>query len=327
MDELAAIAEANGGYLMRGQLNELGITDDGIRARLKAGVLKRIRHGTYVVKEVWSMLDETQRHVVLSRSVLDKLGDAVVATHQTACALHGFDLWGFDLRLVHVTRIDGRQGRREAGVVHHQGAVDIESDVVEVHGRLVVDPVRAAIEAASSSSVESGMVVLSSMMRVTGIPKAQVSEQVPSFRHWPGVRGADLAVRLSDARLESVGEVRSLHMFWRFRMPSPELQQEVLDADGRSVARSDFYWDAYRHTGEFDGFVKYGRLNPYTDDVGRVLTDEKMREDAVRRRELGMSRWTWPELGASVQARTASRICAEMDRSRQLYTRRAVHIS
>src|SRR5688500_2163037 len=92
MGELAAIAEANGGYLMRGQLNELGITDDLIRTQLKAGALKRIRHGTYVVNEVWSRLDETQRHVVLSRSVLDKLGDAVMATHQTACVLHGFDM-------------------------------------------------------------------------------------------------------------------------------------------------------------------------------------------------------------------------------------------
>lgn len=327
MDELAAIAEANGGYLMRGQLNELGITDDLIRARLKAGVLKRIRHGTYVVKEIWSMLDETQRHVVLSRSVLDKLGDAVVATHQTACALHGFDLWGFDLRLVHVTRIDGRQGRREAGVVYHQGVIDTESDVVEVDGRWVVNPVRAAVEAASSSSVEGGMVVLSSMLRATGVPKAEVSELVRSFRHWPGIRRAGLAVRLSDGRLESVGEVRSMHMFWRFRVPFPELQWEVLDVRGGVVARSDFYWDGYRHTGEFDGMVKYGRLNPYADDVGRVLTDEKTREDAVRRRELGMSRWTWPELGASVQSRTAERIHAEMDRSRQLYTRRAVHIS
>lgn len=327
MDELAAIAEANGGYLTRRQLNELGITDDGIRARLKAGVLKRIRHGTYVVKEVWSMLDESQRHVVLSRSVLDKLGDAVVATHQTACALHGFDLWGFDLRLVHVTRIDGRQGRREAGVIYHQGVIDSESDVVEIDGQLVVVPVRAAIEAASSSTVESGMVVISSMMRVSGVPKGQVSEQVRSFRHWPGVRRADLAVRLSDGRLESVGEVRSMHMFWRFRVPPPELQWEILDADGRVVARSDFYWDAYRHTGEFDGMVKYGRLNPYVDDVGRVLTDEKVREDGVRRRELGMSRWTWPELGGSVQSRTAARIQAEMDRSRQLYTRHAVHIA
>ena len=327
MEELAAIAEANGGYLMRRQLNELGITDDGIRARLRAGVLERIRHGTYVVKVVWSILDDTQRHVVRSRAVLDRLGGTVVATHQTACALHGFDLWGFDLRNVHVTRLDGRQGRREAGVVYHQGSVDSE-ELVEIDGRLTVDPVRSAIEAATSSSIEGGMVVLSSMMRVTGESKAQVSDRLRSFRHWPGVRRADVALRLSDGRLETVGEVRSMFMFWRFRMPVPDLQREIVDDDGRIVARLDFYWDAHRHAGEFDGLVKYGRLNPYSEkDVGRVLTDEKAREDAVRRRELGMSRWTWPELGSSVQSRTTSRIRVEMERSRRLYARSRVHIA
>ena len=117
-----------------------------------------------------------------------------------------------------------------------------------------------------------------------------------------------------------------MYMFWRFKMPFPDLQREIVDRNGVIVARSDFYWDAYRHAGEFDGMVKYGRLNPYADDVGRVLTDEKRREGAVRGCELGMSRWTWPELGTSVQGRTAARIHSEMVRSRRLYAPNALHI-
>jgi hypothetical protein len=324
MDELAAIANANGGYLMRGQLIDLGITDDEIRGRCRAGDLKRIRHGTYVVGAEWSLLDDVRRHVVLARSVLDKLGDAVVATHQTACALHGLDLWGCDLSSVHVTRVDGRQGRREAGVIHHQGAVT-ESDVVEIDGRLAIQPIRSAIEVATQS-IEVGMVVISSMMRVTATEKNEVRARIDALRHWPGIRAADVAARLSDGRLESVGEARSLFMFWRFKLPFPELQRGIVSPAGMVVARPDFFWETYRHTGEFDGMVKYGRLNPYVRDVGRVLTDEKAREDAIRSQGLGMTRWTWAELGTHVQARTASRIREEMERSRRLYARDAVHI-
>jgi hypothetical protein len=324
VQELAAIAEANGGYLMRGQLNELGLSDDEIRGRCRSGDLKRIRHGTYVVAAVWSLLDDVQRHVVLARSVLDKLGSAVVATHQTACALHGLDLWNCDLSLVHVTRIDGRQGRREAGVVHHQGVVP-ESDVVEIDGRAVVHPMRAAIEVATSS-IEVGMVVLSSMMRRTGVDKDEVHEAVEALDRWPGIRTAGLAARLADARLESVGEVRSLFMFWRFKLPFPEIQRRISNSLGVVIARSDFSWHAYRHVGEFDGLLKYGRLNPYDRDIGRVLTDEKSREDAIRSEGWGMTRWTWAELGTHVQKRTATRILEDMERSRRLYARGAVHI-
>ncbi len=318
-DDLAAIAEANGGYLMRGQLNDLGLTDEMIRARLRAGHLRRIRHGTYVVAPVWAVLSKTEKHVIITRSVLDKLGASVVASHQSAAAIHGLDLWGLDLSSVHVTRLDGLKGRREAGVVYHQGAVEPETEVQEVNGCLTVDPIRAAVETASWASVETGMVVLTSVMRIVGCDRDALRERASQFGHWPGMRRADLAIRLADRRLESVGEVRSLHMFWKFSVPAPELQHVVCDDHGHALARSDFYWHRFRHTGEFDGLIKYGRLNPKPDEPGRVLTDEKVREDRVREQLLGMSRWTWSDLAAPNQGRTIERIRADMERSRRLF--------
>ncbi|MET0450077.1 MAG: type IV toxin-antitoxin system AbiEi family antitoxin domain-containing protein, partial [Aeromicrobium sp.] len=74
MDDLTHIAEVNGGYLMRHQLNDLGYSDSMIRQAMRARLLRRVRHGTYVVKAVWDLLTPSQRHAVLTRSVLDKLG-------------------------------------------------------------------------------------------------------------------------------------------------------------------------------------------------------------------------------------------------------------
>jgi hypothetical protein len=110
-------------------------------------------------------------------------------------------------------------------------------------------------------------------------------------------------------------------MMWRNHIPYPELQWSVVTADGVTVARTDFAWIDACHTGEFDGLVKYGRLNPYAADPGRTIEDEKVREDSVRAESLGMSRWIWVDLAPLRQRRTAARIRDGMELSRKLYRR------
>jgi hypothetical protein len=85
----------------------------------------------------------------------------------------------------------------------------------------------------------------------------------------------------------------------------------------------DFDWEAWRHSGEFDGLIKYGRLNPDDVDPGLVLVDEKTREDAVRGTGRGMSRWTWPELPLR---RTVERLKYDLERSRTLYCHARTYI-
>ncbi|MCW2830696.1 MAG: hypothetical protein JWP31_1388, partial [Aeromicrobium sp.] len=175
-------------------------------------------------------------------------------------------------------------------------------------------------------SIEAGMVLATSAMRHGQFTKDELEDAGRRFDHWPGTRTARLAIRLADPRLESIGEVRSLFMMWRHHLPHPELQWEVVDDSGVLVARTDFAWIDACHTGEFDGLVKYGRLNPYSTDVGRVLSDEKIREDAVRDQPLGMSRWVWGDLAPTAQAATAARLRAAIERSRKLYRRNATTI-
>lgn len=321
MDDLVIIAEANGGYLMRHQLNDLGYGDSAIRQAVRAGVLLRVRHGTYVFAKLWALMSPAERLATTTRSVLDKLGPVAVASHLSASAMHRQDLWGVDVSTVHVTVLDGRRGRKEAGVVYHEGSLDPETEVVEMDGRQVVEPRRAVFESCSVAEIESGMVLAASAMRRLGISREELQDDGRRFDHWPGTRTARMAIRLADPRLESVGEARSLFMMWRNGVPYPELQWRVVTSDGTVVARVDFAWVHDRHTGEFDGLVKYGRLNPYGTDAGRVLTAEKTREDLVRAEQLGVDRWGWADLGGTRGAATALRINRGRDRSRQLYSR------
>ncbi|MBD8607688.1 hypothetical protein IFT73_12555 [Aeromicrobium sp. CFBP 8757] len=258
MDDLLRIADANGGYLLRHQLNDLGYRDSAIRQATRAGVLRRVRHGTYVFAAVWDLLSAPERLATLTRSVLDKLGPAVVATHQSASALHGHDLWGADLTTVHVSVLDGRRGRTEAGVVYHEGSIDVEDDIVQVDDRQVIEPRRAVFESCSLLGIESGMVLATSAMRDLGISREELEADGRRFEHWPGTRNARMSIRLADPRLESVGEVRSLFMMWSNGVPRPELQWEIVTSGGVLVARVDFAWIDDHHTGEFDGLVKYG---------------------------------------------------------------------
>lgn len=326
MDEIfGSIAVARGGYMFRGDLIDHGFRDKDIKAAVRAGLLTKLRHGTYAPAEPTGAMTPERRHFLIACSVADKLGDSVVISNVSAAAGHGCDTYEMDLNTVHLTRLDGKHGRHEAGVTFHVNRTDSGLDVVEIDGRLTVTPVRAVLETACSASIESGMVVASSAIRQGLFTQSELLDALPTTARWGGARRANLASRLADGRLETVGEVRSLHMMWQHGVPLPELQIEIV-VEGRTAARVDFGWLPDHHTGEFDGLMKYGRLNPHSTDVGKVLVSEKRREDLVREQLLGMSRWTWEDLAPRRRSITADRINRGRETSRQLYGRNAVHI-
>jgi hypothetical protein len=311
---------ALGGSLERHELLDLGYTDTTIRRSLRDGLLVRIRFGTYAHGPTWRAATPVERHRILARAVLGKLGRHVYASHHTAAALHGLDVWGVDLTEVQVGRLDQRTDRLDAGVRFHRGRIEPE-DLVEIDGVLVAPAVRAALETAHASSIESGAVTVTSVMRHHGATRDEVDAALRSMMSWPGSIDASTATALADPRLESVGEVRSMCFFRRHRIPMPEPQVEIRDRRGRFVARSDFGWRRWRHVGEFDGLAKYGRLNPHAADPGRVLVEEKQREDAIRSLGHGVSRWTWQDLEPRHAPTLAARILGDLERSKRLARR------
>jgi very-short-patch-repair endonuclease len=104
------------------------------------------------------------------------------------------------------------------------------------------------------------------------------------------VTQARQAVRLADARSESVGESRARLLlnalgFW----PTPQI--EIRDQDGRPLGRVDFLLENERVIIEFDGLMKYADAN------GRqALAAEKSREDRLRALGHEFVRLTWADL-------------------------------
>ena len=140
-----------GGYFFRADLIEAGGSDADLRAAKRSGLVVRLRHGTFALGEVVRRSTPEQKHLLVARSVLERLGPGVALSHHSAALAHAPHSFDVDLDAIHVTRLDGTHGRREAGVFYHVGALT-EADLVEVEGLRVTSPARAAFEAATIST-------------------------------------------------------------------------------------------------------------------------------------------------------------------------------
>jgi Transcriptional regulator, AbiEi antitoxin len=319
---LEHLARQRGGYFTRVEAKDCGYGDRDIQAAVRAGEWRRPRRGYYAPAAQYDALDGAGQHLLLCQIVQDRLGDRVAITHQSASCAWRHDQWGWDMSVVNLTRLDGGAGRLEAGIRHHETRID-ESELVKVHGLWVPAEPRTVFEACTDVSVESGLCIASSALRIGRVTEDMLDDysQSQRARVWPGSRNARLAIQLSDGRLQSTGESRSLYMLWRHALPPPELQYEMRSRDGRLLGYNDFAWPTYCHLGEFDGKRKYTRDIKPGEDPGEVVFREKRREDEMRREGAGMSRWIWVELEPGRQLTTARRIDNELRESARLYGR------
>ena len=121
MDYLRFLADDDGIVLRRDVL-VAGGTDGDLRRACRAKLIVRIRHGAYSMREAWEARTRESRHLILSRLAYEFARTDVVLSHVSAAVMLGAPLWDVSLSEVHLTRTDGKAGRREVGVVQHRGA-------------------------------------------------------------------------------------------------------------------------------------------------------------------------------------------------------------
>ena len=213
----------------------------------------------------------------------------VVVSHQSAIALHGLPLWGFDLDRVHVTRLDGQAGGLIAGVQHHLGVLT-PADLTMIDGLPVTTVCRAIVETACTASFEAAVVVADAGLRAGDVGGEEIERLLGLIEFWPGSPMARAALRFASPLAESVGESRLRVLMHQHGLPEPLLQAEFSDEDG-FVARVDFHFPTEDTLVEFDGMLKYGGGSP------EVLVREKRREDRLRSLGLQVVRAEWADLG------------------------------
>jgi hypothetical protein len=304
MDPLRGMAESTG-YFTRPQVLHLGYDDNAINRACRTGTWHRIRPGAYTYADLWPASVESQQRLT-GHVVADRLAPSVALSHANAALEHGLPVWGIDLSLTHVTRLDGGAGRTEAGVVHHEG-LTLADDVVEMGGRLVMKPVRAALETASLGTAEAAMSLFDSLLHQGKGTSEGLEQTYLALAQWPDMQKLHVPLLMADPRPESVGESRSRWLFYTQHLPAPELQFPVYDDHGGLLGITDFAWPEHELLGEFDGKVKYLRYLRAGETSGDVVFREKRREQLVCE-QLGwrMVRLVWADLYSP--AATAARI-------------------
>jgi hypothetical protein len=318
MDHLALLH--TDGVFLRREAIEHGYDDADLRAAVRAGILARVRHGAYTSARRWTTADDLVRHQLRAHAVLRSHRSSIALSHTTAAVFHGLRLFEPDLRRVHVTCLNRRLARTTDDIVYHHGSVEV-TNLVEVQRALVVDPVRAAIEAASVGSIPQGVVVLDSVLDLAAAELNDLWHCYEERTGWPNSRRLQVSLRLARPGSNSVGESLARHLMWRTHLPEPVLQFEVRGAHGELIGRTDFAWPEYGVLGEFDGIAKYGRLLRPGESSQDAMVREKLREDRLREATGWlMIRLVWSDL--ATQSATAARIRTQLDRGRVLIGQR-----
>lgn len=281
---------------LRRELVADGLHDRAIARLVADGTLAKVRWGAYADGGTWAQLDEAGRYGLRGRAVLQQAKTEAVLSHASGLPEYDAPVWGIDLSNVHVTRTDGRTGRKQAGVQQHSGLI-LPGDVVLRNGVRVMSPTRIALEITTMAPTDASLCVVNYLLNAGLTDHAALHERYVGMQEWPDTLTTDLVLRLADDRIESVGETRTFHTCYQQGLPMPEPQYKVRDASGRVVARVDFAWPEHGVFLEFDGRIKYERLLRQGERASDVVIREKKREELVCR----LTGWrcirvTWADL-------------------------------
>lgn len=301
---------------LRRELLASGYDDAAILRAFRSGQFARARRGAYVNAPQFAALDAREQHAVRARAAAKQAKTEVVISHASAVALYPEEIptWGLGFGNLHLTRRDGKSGRKEAGVQQHRGRL-IDGDVISLGDVDVTSPARALLEVTTTTSVEVGLVLASSLLNRKLVTMDEVVQRYAgTMDHWPQTLTTDMVLRLADGRIESVGEGRVFHLCFAQSLPMPCPQYEVRNEYGKVVARLDFAWPEFGVWVEFDGRVKYEGLLREGESATDVVLREKRRQEMVE----DLTGWrcirlTWADL--AYPERVAAKIRAAFARS------------
>jgi very-short-patch-repair endonuclease len=248
---IAGLSERQHGVVTRGQLLEMGLTDDGIGRRVKDGRLWRVHQGVYAVGRPTLTLHGRFIAAVLS------CGPGAALSHVAAGVL----LILLEERgpRIDVTVPRSGQRRRRGAVIIHRAALP-DSDVTTKHGIPVTTPARTLVDLAD---------VLPRRRLERALDEAAYLRlDVTDLQPRPGRRGSGTlaeALRRHDAgntRTRSDLEERMLSLL-RNRLPAPEVNSGI---EGYTV---DFVWREQGLIVETDGWAAHGTRSAFERDRRR----------------------------------------------------------
>jgi hypothetical protein len=252
-----------------------------LRKHAGAGEYRPVHPGVYVTHGEWTRLTPRRRHVVKALAAMPRLGTRLVASHETAAAVHRCPgLRGWPSR-VHVTDPERVRAQATVHVVKHAQVLD-PVDTWSVAGIPVTSPSRTAADLALSQQHAETVVVLDDLLRRDLV---RVDDVEALIRARPRARSrvaALTALAFASPLAESPGESLARVVLARIGAPAPVLQHRF-HSDGSFDPRVDFWFAEHGVVLEFDGaapFTQSRHVGPRAPE--QVAVDERLREDAIR---------------------------------------------
>lgn len=298
LDAMQLLPATTEPVLLARDLRRAGFGSGDLATLQRTGELAHLRRGAYASR---TATDEADAHRLLVDATVPLLSPDACVSHLSAALLHGLPWWGDVLGRVHVTRSRRGGGRRDP-LVHVHPALLEPTDRVRLGGTAVTSLARTTADCLRTLPFRRGVALGDAALRL-GLDTDELADQLRRASGRVGISTARRAAAFLDRRAESVGESYSRVVIAELRLPPPDLQVRVIDADGRLVGRCDFGWRQFRTLGEFDGKIKYGRLVPDGEDAGGTVFDEKVREDELRGLGNEVVRWIDADLGHPARLR------------------------
>ncbi|MGI8524204.1 MAG: hypothetical protein ACR2K3_13000, partial [Nocardioides sp.] len=178
------MTELDGRVWLRRELLRDGVTDPEIRSTVKSGQWTRVRRGAYCETSFWDGLSGADRHRLMCRAVLKVSHPSTVLSHVSSAIERNAPVWGIALDEVHTTRMDGRGGRRECGIVHHRGALEPD-DVDVINGVPVTRAERCAVEVCAMTDVERALITVNGLLHAGQTSIDDIAAAAGDTRYWP----------------------------------------------------------------------------------------------------------------------------------------------
>jgi hypothetical protein len=277
--------------MRRPDLLSAGWTDRELRRRRRAGELRSVARGGYVLGDDEWLADAAAHHALRLSAPSPLLSPDAVVSHASAAVLHGLAVWGLPLGRVHHTR-DRSTGTRRTPTRHLHAAPLPPQDVVRIGGTAVTSVARTLDDLARTVAFEPAVATVDDALHRELVHPDALLDVLARTAGWRGAPAARRAIAFADGASMSVGESRSRVALARSGLPVPLLQYEI----GGSYV--DFAWPELRVVGEFDGKVKYGKYLTPGQSEGDAVFAEKIREDRIRDEGWRVVRWVWADLAA-----------------------------
>jgi predicted transcriptional regulator of viral defense system len=271
---LQAAADARLGVFTSQEALAVGHSVEDIRAELRSRRWLRLRKGVYVQAGRRGD-DDCARHLVDCVGVLQSLRAGPVLSHASAARLHDLVLPRATSDEVRLTATDQWRRGRGYRVAHAQLP---DRDVTDWLAFGATSVARTLVDCAREWTFTDAVIALDAAVQTKKVTRSQVREAVLSGSHRVGISAAARALDLADGRAESPLESRGRLAMRAAGLPVPQIQVEIHDDEG-PIGRVDMWFDEAAVAIEFDGKVKY--TDPWKSP-GRVLWDEKLREDRLR---------------------------------------------